>query len=405
MEKYIYIETYGCTANRNNSEILKGKLIQQGHKITNNLEIAETIIINTCIVKGKTENKIFRRIQDLAKTYPNKQMLVSGCMTETNKKEIRKLNPKANFLELNKKLLIPKIPDNKLIGITQISEGCFGNCTYCKTRLAKGKLKSFDMNDIVKSVENDLKAGAKEIWITSQDNANYGMDQDNKKQKLPELLNKILDLKHRFKLRLGMMDPNNVLPILDNLIEIYKNKKIYKFIHIPIQSASNKVLKDMNRIYNIEDVEQIIEKFRKQIPDIVISTDIIVGYPTESEKDHDKNIEFIRKFKPDVFNLSKMSIHKKTLAEKLKPLDIKIISKRTTELMKIHRETALENKQKYLGKNINIFINKKLEKNLFEGRDKNYNIIIIKSDNNILGKNVNVKIDKIGVHHMIGEVI
>tara|TARA_Y100000310_G_scaffold337343_1_gene424186 strand:+ start:1255 stop:2478 length:1224 start_codon:yes stop_codon:yes gene_type:complete len=406
MEKYIYIETYGCTANKNNSEILAGKLIQQGHKITNNQDIAETIIINTCIVKGKTENKIKRRIQDLKDS--NKQILVTGCMSETNKKDIKKLNPKVNFLELSKKLLVPKIPDNKLIGITQISEGCLGNCTYCKTRLAKGKLESFDMNDIVKSVENDLKAGAKEVWITSQDNANYGMDKDNKQQKLPELLNKILSLKHRFKLRLGMMDPNNVLPILDDLIEVYKSKKIYKFIHIPIQSASNKILKDMNRLYTIEQAEKIITAFKKQIPNITISTDIIVGYPTEQESDHKENIKFIKTNKPDVFNLSKMSIHKGTKAGTLKPIPISLIHKRTTELMKLHQQTAKQNKQKFLNKTVKVFVNKKLKQadNLFEARDENYNIIIVNSeDKSILGKNKEVKIKQIGVHHMIGEII
>jgi len=430
--KYIYIQTYGCTANQNNSEILKGILTQSGYQITNNQDIADIIVLNTCIVKQKTENKIKRKIQDL-KNQENKLIIITGCMPETDKKEIKKLNPNTillgthhvkdiinlikdhqdnklkdkKYLDNNKeiKLNLPKIPKNKLISICQISEGCLGNCSYCKTRLAKGKLFSYPEQDIIKTIESDLKQGAKEVWITSQDNANYGMDQNDKKQKLPELLNKILSLNHRFKLRLGMMDPNNVLPILDELIEIYKHPKMYKFLHIPIQSASNKILKDMNRLYTIEQAEKIIKKFKQEISNITISTDIIVGYPTETQQDNKQNLDFIKKFKPDVFNLSKMSIHKRTPCEKLKPIFINTIKKRTSELMQEHRKTALQNKQKFLNKTIKVFVNKKLDENLWEARDENYNIILINTKDNLLGKNIEVKIKDVGVHHMVAKII
>ena len=109
---------------------------------------------------------------------------------------------------------LPKKPNNPLISIHQISEGCLGECSFCKTRLAKGELFSYNKEEILKSIESDLQQGAKEIWLTSQDNAAYGLDQKDKKSKLPELLSEILNLKHKFKLRLGMCDPNNILPIL-----------------------------------------------------------------------------------------------------------------------------------------------------------------------------------------------
>jgi threonylcarbamoyladenosine tRNA methylthiotransferase CDKAL1 len=435
----IFIQTYGCSANQNNSEILAGILKSSGHNLTNNKELADVIILNTCVVKQKTENKIKRQIQDLEKENKgkNKLLIITGCMPETDAKQIKQLNENTillgthHFKNINNiiksykenklgweeqeefishrnetKLNLPKIPKNKLISITQISEGCYGNCTYCKTRLAKGKLFSYSQDEILSSIESDLKNGAKEVWITSQDCANYGLDQENKEHKLPELLDKILSLKHRFKLRLGMSDPDNIYPILDKLIPIYKNKKMYKFLHIPIQSASNNILSDMKRKYKIEQVEEIIKEFRKEIPDITIATDIIIGYPTEKDKDFQESLDFIKKFKPDVFNLSKMSIHKGTLAEKLKPLLINTISKRTTEIMKIHQETARQNKQKFKDKEIKVFVNKKLEGSLYEARDENYNIILINSnDKSILGNNIDVMIKQVGVHHLIGEMI
>jgi len=434
MKNTVYIETYGCSANQNNSEILAGLLTQAGYIVTNNQELADIIILNTCIVKARTESKIKRRIQDLKQFSKHHLLIISGCMPDTDAKKILNINPNAIFLgthhfkeivklirdfqenklDLEKqniyleehheiKLNIPKIPQNKLISINQISEGCLGNCTYCKTRLAKGKLNSYPKDLILKSIENDLKQGAKEIWITSQDNAAYGMDK-NKKQ-LPDLLKSILKLKHRFKLRLGMMDPNNVLPILNELIEIYKDKKIYKFLHIPIQSASNQVLKHMNRLYTIEQVEKIIKEFRKAIPEIVISTDIIVAYPTETKEDHKKNAGFLERYKPSILNLSRFSSHKQTPAGKLKEIPTSIAKKRMKELMQLHRQTAKENKKRYMEKTIDVFINKKIGSSLHQARDENYNLVLIKCDKNMLGKQVKIKIKDIGVHHMIGEVM
>ena len=428
--KNIFIETYGCSANQNNSEIMAGLLSQAGFLITNNEELADIIILNTCVVKSKTESKIKRRIQDLR----SKKIIVAGCMPETDIKALKKLNRNLIFIGTHhfkdivkiikdyqekqlgekeqqeylkitneEKLNLPKIPQNKLISIHQISEGCLGECAFCKTRLAKGKLFSYPQENIIKSIESDLQNGAKEIWLTSQDNAAYGFDRD--KAELPELLNKILSLKHNFKLRLGMMNPNNVLSILNELVEIYKNKKTYKFLHIPIQSASNKVLRDMNRFYKIEEAEKIINAFQEQIPDITIATDIIVGYPTEREEDHKQNLEFIKKFRPSVLNLSKFSKHKQTPAGKLKELPNKIIKERTTELMKEHRRTAEENKKVFLNKQIEVFIDKKISENLYEARDENYNIVLLKTGKENLGKNVSVIIKEAGVHHLKGEII
>ncbi len=430
----IYIETYGCTANQNNSEIIAGTLKQAGYQITNNLDLAEIIILNTCIVKQKTITKIKRRIQDIAQT--GKLMIISGCMPETHIKELEKLKKTGklfflgthHFKDINKllntinsnqltkkkqleflepqneeKLLLPKISRNKLISIIQISEGCLGNCTYCLTKFAKGKLFSYPEEKILKQIESDLNQGAKEIWITSQDNASYGLDKNTGSQ-LPALLNKILDLKHNFKIRLGMMNPNTFLPILDKMIEIYKDKKMYNFLHLPIQSASNNVLKSMNREYNLEQAEKILSRFKKEFPNITLATDIIIGYPTETEQEYKKNIEFITKFSPSVLNLAKFSRHKTTKASTLNPLPIKTIKQRTIQLMNLHRETAKQNKEHFLDKEVEVFVNNK-KQGIYESRDENYNIILINTKEKILGKRLKVKIIEIGVHHMIGTLL
>ncbi|MFA5174493.1 MAG: tRNA (N(6)-L-threonylcarbamoyladenosine(37)-C(2))-methylthiotransferase [Candidatus Pacearchaeota archaeon] len=436
----IYIETYGCSANINNSEILKGILSQSGNIIVNNEELADILIINTCIVKSKTENKIKRRIQDIARIYPDKLVIIAGCMPETDAKHIKQLNPKAillgthHFKDINnllndyknnkisnkqkeyldyqkeEKILLPKKPENKLISIIQISEGCLGNCTYCKTKLAKGALFSYPENKILKQIESDLNQGAKEIWLTSQDCASYGLDKNKEKSQLPDLLRKILSLKHKFKLRIGMMNPNNVYPILEELIEIYKSPKLYKFLHIPIQSASNRILSKMNRFYKIETAENIIKKFKQNFPNITIATDIILGYPEESSSDFKDNLNFIKRFNPDVLNLSKFSLHKGTeiynqiMNRKAKQIPIKTINKRTSELMELHRKSALNKKQKFKDKIIRVFINTN-KQGFYEARDDYYRIVLLNTTNHHLGKNIDVQIKQIGVHHMIGEIM
>jgi len=161
----------------------------------------------------------------------------------------------------------------------------------------------------------------------------------------------------------------------------------------------------MNRFYTIEQAEQIITEFRKVFPDIVIATDIIVGYPTETEEDHKKNLEFIRVFKPDVFNLSKFSSHKQTKAGKLKQLPGKVIKKRASELMEEHKKTAKENKEKYKEKTIRVFINERVSDNLYRARDENYNIILVQASKEDLGKELDVMIKQIGIHSMISEII
>ncbi len=427
--KNVYIETYGCSANQNNSEIIAGLLSESGYQITNSQKNADIHILNTCVVKKKTENKIKRRIQDSFKN-SEKLIIVTGCMPETDSESIKKLNPNVkllgthniksvvqlvnnassqlpivnnyNYIEKQneEKILLPKISFNRLISITQILEGCLSKCTFCKTKLAKGNLFSYPIDKIVSSIEKDLRQGSKEVWLTSQGNECYGIDQGE--QKLPELVGKILSLNYNFKLRIGMMNPGLLYKITDKLINLYKNPKVYKFLHIPIQSASNKVLKDMRRPYKIEKVETIINNFKKEFPNLTISTDIITGYPTETEEDYKQTINFLEKYKPSVLNLSRFSKHKNTEADKLKELPIKIINQRNKEIMNLHRQIAFENKKIFLNMKIKVFVNKKIDSLLYEARDENYNIVLVSSSSDILGQDLEVLIKNVGVYNMVG---
>lgn len=423
----IYFETYGCTANYNSTEIMKGLVKQAGLNITTNINLAEIIIVNSCIVKAPTEEKIRKQIEDLQ--YKNKKIILAGCMSKINKNKFQSRNiflldthnikkitdlikdiieqtydeekylKKQNEIKIN----LPKISMEKFIGITQISEGCLQNCTYCIRHIVKGKLFSYPEERIIDSIKQDLSSGCKEIWLTSQDNANYG--NENNENDLPKLLNEILKIKKKFFVRIGIMNPNNILKILPELIEIYKNEKMFKFLNIPVQSGSNKILKLMKRNYTKEDFFKIIETFKKEFPTMHISTDVIIGFPGETEKDFKETYELIKKLEPETINFSKFWPRPHTQAEKLKPVDKEIVKKRIIQIAKLHKEICDKKQYEFLNTGHKVLIDKKGFGNTYLARDKNYKLFAVISKENILGKMVEVKVKKITPHYLISEVV
>ena len=425
----IYFETYGCTANQNSSEIMKGIVRQAGLNLTSNLDIADLVVINSCIVKEPTQEKIRARVFELLKKH--KKIILAGCMPRLNQEflqyenlylldssKIKKITDLIQAIQnkeyeegdyLNKsnevKLNLPKINNEKFVGITQISEGCLGNCAYCIVKAAKGKLFSYPQKKIIESIKKDIENNCREIWITSQDNAAYGNEYGE--HSLIELLKEILKIKGNFKVRLGMMNPNNVLEILPELVEIFKNKKMFRFLHIPIQSGSDKILKLMKRKYSSKDVLKIVKKFRENIPDITIATDIIGGFPGEGDLDWVQTIDLVKKIKPEILNRSNFGVRPGTYAEELakkNPVSPEKIKERAKEIMGIHLGICKEIQEEYFGKEVKVFIDKKGFQNTWLGRTDNYKLVAVYSTKNLLGKTLEVKIKKLLPHYLMGEL-
>jgi len=420
-----YIETYGCSANQNNSEIMAGLLERAGFNVVSNEKISDIAIINTCVVKGPTLQRMISRIKEMK----SKLLIVAGCMPDIEASRIMQLAPKAGLLgshhtkEIIKvakaliegkklvltehaneiKLCIPKVRQNPVIGITQISEGCVGSCTFCIVRKAKRKLFSYPAKAIVKNIKNDLEAGCKEIWLTSQDDGAYGLDSGERE--LPKLLNNIVNLPGRFYVRLGMVNPNNALPILDELIECYKNKKMFRFLHLPLQSGSDKILKDMNREYKVKDFLKIIESFRKAMPDLTLSTDVICGYPTETKADFAETLDVTKKIEPDIINISRFWPMPGTTASTLKQISIKEVKKRSSELMSLANEISLAKNKKLIGLRCRCLVDRKGFEGTWLSRNSSYKLIVLRSRENLLGKFVDVKITNAMPHYLIGEII
>jgi threonylcarbamoyladenosine tRNA methylthiotransferase CDKAL1 len=409
----VYIESYGCSNSQAEAEIMAGLLEKSGLEIVNNERDADLIIVVTCYVKSPTQQKILFRIRQLNEKYPKKKMIIAGCMPEGIYGKLVNISPDSSLVSTHHvkdvvkavektlkgkrveyigesrqvKLCMPKIRKNSLIDIVPISSGCDSSCSYCCVRLAKGRLFSYPKDMIVKEVKDSVKQGCKEIWITSQDNASYGNG------KLPELMNDVSKVPGNFHVRIGMMNPRNVLPILPELIEAYRNEKVFKFLHLPVQSGDDTILRKMNREYKAEDFEKILNRFGKNFR-YQMWTDVIVGFPGETEKEFQNTFKLIERTKPDWVNISKYGPRPNTAASRMKKVDSKTVNKRSFELSKLVRKLSLEKNKEWVGWRGDVIIFKRKGGNQWFGRNPAYKLVIVESKKNLLGKILRVEITK-----------
>jgi len=431
-----YIETYGCTSNKADSNIISNVLKKKNYLQTS-IDKAEFIIINTCAVKEQTENKIKSRLKQLFKLYSedfNKHIIIAGCLphiTSNYINVIKKLIPtfsaiidldniheiseifkkvkegKRNLIfkaksSIDKAKYLIDYPEGKITGIIPISEGCEGSCTYCCVKNARGKLYCYRPHNIVNNVEYQLKQGIKQIYLTSQDCSVYQYDDVN----LFDLVKSIVRLPYKFFLRIGMINPSFLISNLDQLISIFNLEKVYQFLHIPIQSGSNKVLKLMQRPYMISQITEPIEKLKINSPNLTISTDIICGFPGETEYDFFRTINFIKWLKPEILNISKFTARPGTEAKKMNQIDSKTIKNRSIRLSNIFRNSLLNINKKWEGWSGEVLI---LHRGLYEnqafGRNLAYKNIFIHEYEGKFGEFSEVKINRVDGFNLFGKLI
>lgn len=413
----VYVESFGCTANKFDLEIIIGHLEKAGFKLTFNLESADIMLINTCGVKKPTEDRIIERLRRLNGL--GKPLIISGCLPIVNLRAVLKSAPNfsailgpqsldiistavkralkgANHQIYNSKnrlfkLKQPRSRLNPVVEIISISEGCTGSCSFCCVRFARGSLVSYALKDIVDTVQSALYKGVREIWLTSQDTGIYGLDIGTN---LTELLTECCKIKGKFRIRIGMMNPNSVKPILPKLIESYKNNKIFKFLHLPVQSGDKMTLERMNRKYTAEEFTEIVNKFRKVIPSLTLSTDVICGFPGESQKGFEKTIKLLENIQPDIINISKFFPRPKTSAEKMVQIPPMEVKNRSRQLTRIARKLSRNKNQKWLNWQGEVIIDEKGKDTSWICRNFAYKPIVIRSKEHQIGSFVSVRVSK-----------
>jgi threonylcarbamoyladenosine tRNA methylthiotransferase CDKAL1 len=421
--KKVLIKTYGCSFNIADSENMAGLLESSGrYELVDDEKDADLVIINSCTVKNNAETKFWRDVKNI-----KKPKILAGCVPQaeadktkfndfsvigttqiTNIVHVADETLEGNIVQLLKKehnprLNIPKVRKNSIIEIIPINEGCLGNCSFCKTKFARGQLYSYDPDEIARQARDAINGGAKEIWLTSQDTACYGYDI---KTNIVSLLKKILEMKRDFRIRLGMGNPDYFPDFLDELIEVFNDKRMFKFLHIPLQSGSDAVLKDMKRGYTSKAYVELITKIRKAHPDMTFSTDVIVGYPTETDEDFKTTLQVVEKTNPDVMNISRYWARPGTIAAKKKLLQSDVLIERSKDLKKLHDKIALENKKEWLGWEGDILIDEQGKKGTgtCNGRNYAYKPVIVKGDFK-LGDIISVKVKSITRHDLRAEEI
>ncbi len=422
----IFIKTFGCSVNRSDSEVMAGLLADAEFVIVDSVDSCDVVIVNTCVVKGPSETNALKYIDNVNNL--GKMVIVAGCITKTSPKQLLKysmISPKqvCNIVSVveetindhivhliaddkNPRLNLPKIRRNKVVEIIPICAGCLGACAYCIVKKARGHLVSYDPDTIVRQATHAVKSGVKEIWITAQDTGAYGYDIDFP---LPRLLRQLVAIHGDFKIRLGMINPNHVLKHLNPLIDIYKNEKMFKFLHIPIQSGNNEVLVKMNRKYAVDDFKFVVSAFRKAIPEITIATDIICGFPSETESQFNDTIGLVRWLNPDIINISKYWQRSGTKAARMKKkvsgADIK---KRSSYLFDLFKNIGLMVNEKWYNWVGDIIIDD-IGKDIggeatFVGRNYAYRPIVVKGDYE-LGDVVRVRVNSVTCFHLKGEEV
>ena len=194
---------------------------------------------------------------------------------------------------------------------------------------------------------------------------------------LPELLERISEIEGDFRVRVGMMNPHHAVRMLDDLVEAFRSEKIYKFVHVPVQSGDEKVLKDMGRAHTVEDYEEVVSTFRRNFDDVMISTDIIVGFPTETEEAFVKSYELIRRTEPEIVNITRFSKRPFTPASKLKDIPDWIKKERSRRLTRLAREIGLKRNRRFLGKRLRVLVTKRGKGDTFMARADSYRPVIV----------------------------
>lgn len=383
--KTFFLEGYGCSLNVSETEKIDSFLEKNNYKKIEIFQKADFIIINTCSVKQVTEQRMLSRIEYfLLNKKESSKLIVVGCLAAHKNKELTKKFPQilvcdtsleslCLVLGLKKSSFSPKIigkKSNPLVSIIPISVGCLGNCTYCATKIARKDFFSYSIEEINFSFKNAINSGSKEIWLTSQDLGCYGFDI---KTNLVELLKVLLKNKGNFRIRLGMMNPNFLKKIANELILLFSDERLYKFLHVPVQSGSNKILKLMNRGYSSSDFEKLVKLFRKRVKGITFSTDIIVGFPSETKDDFNQTLSLLRKTTPEVVNISrfakrsgtKAAIFSGQLSEEAKKNYSRLLTKFCDDYM-------LVNNKKLIGQKVKVLVSEKKSPTLFVARTNSY---------------------------------
>ena len=430
----VYIETYGCQMNLADTEIVLGILQTYGYGVTKDPHNADVVLLNTCSIRENAEQRIYGRlgnIKTLKKENPNLVIGILGCMAERLRKDLidekkmvdvvvgpdeyRRLPELINTaiggekgigVRLSKTETYDDIIPYREDGLTayiSVMRGCDKFCTFCVVPFTRGRERSRILQSVVEEIEQLSQRGFKEVTLLGQ-NVNSYVDGSND---FADLLAACAEVDRTIRIRFTTSHPQDISDKL--LYTIASHPNICNYIHLPVQSGSNRILKLMNRTYTIEHYLNLIEKARKIIPGVSFSTDIIAGFPTETYEDHVMTLDILREVKYDGAYMFKYSPREKTKAFEMgDDIPDEVKTKRLQEIIEVQQQVSFEINQKLIGKEEIVLIEGFSRKSdqFLSGRTDNNKVVIIPLTEILKpGDYTKVKINKSTHATLFGELV
>ncbi|XP_072417014.1 threonylcarbamoyladenosine tRNA methylthiotransferase [Chiloscyllium punctatum] len=425
----IWVKTWGCSHNSSDGEYMAGQLAVYGYKITDNSSDADLWLLNSCTVKNPAEDHFRNTIKKAQEQ--NKKVVVAGCVPQAQPRmdyikglsiigvqqidrvvEVVEETIKGHSVRLlgqkkdkgkrlgGARLDLPKIRKNPLIEIISVNTGCLNACTYCKTKHARGELASYSVAELIDRAIQSFQEGVCEIWLTSEDTGAYGRDIGTD---LPTLLWKLVEvIPEGAMLRLGMTNPPYILEHLEEMAKILHHPRVYSFLHVPVQTGSDSVLMDMKREYCIADFKLVVDFLKKQVPGITIATDIICGFPGETEADFQETLKLIQEYKfPSLF-INQFYPRPGTPAAKMEQVPAQVKKQRTRMLSQLFQSyTPYDHK---IGEKQHVLITEEsFDGQYYVAHNKFYEQVLVPKQPELLGKMIEVDIYEAGKHFMKGK--
>ncbi len=360
----VYVESYGCAQNQGEGAAIARALAAEGHDVTDRPDGADVGVLVTCAVIGPTESRMARRWRALAAELP--RMVVTGCLVPLRTSVLDGPGlERTTFVPIREQAGIPALlsawhpgphrptpagiaPAPPVAEEIVITQGCTSACTYCFSRLARGHLASTSYATIAERARAAIARGASELRLTSLDTSAWGLDRDGG-ERLPDLLDEIARIPGDVSVRVGMMSPQTLGPILDRYLEALASPRVYKFLHLPVQSGSDRILRAMRRGYTVAEFRRQVGRARERHPDLTLATDVIVGFPGETEDDHRATEDLLETLTPEIVNVTRFSPRPGTPAARWPPVGPRVAKRRSRSIAEQRARLARDRLERWIG--------------------------------------------------------
>ena len=436
MQKKIFIKTFGCQMNEYDSNRIYDSVKRIGFIKSQDQDNLDCYVINTCHIRDKAKEKVYHEIGRVKKKYSKKNkpiVVIAGCVAQAENQEMINREPYIDIVigpqsyhKINDKLInfvkdkkieetefdtVSKFnyfdnianKNSKISSFLTIQEGCDKFCSFCVVPYTRGPEYSRPFDKIILEAEELIKNGAKEIILLGQNVNAYSYKKKIKEYRISDIINKLENYSELKRIRYTTSHPRDMT---DDLIECYStSKKLMPFVHLPIQSGSNKILKLMNRKHTVEQYVEIYDKLTKINPDIEFSSDFIISYPGETDKDFNETVNLIKKIRFINSYSFIFSPRPGTKASNLNPIDKEIAKERLIKTQEHLFKFQLNMNKSFINKSIDVLVENKIEgQNKLFGRNQYMNSVIFEGNSDLIGKNRNIKIEKVNQNSLFGKI-